>query len=207
MGRNPAFAALDLPATGKMRSLFPQPKMVNLLLLVLAGGVALSAFLAFDRLASDNLPPEASDSKEPYPFSLTPEFPVPNPEDRDRLRAIVAEFLDSPAWKSALDDPTDWNFTDVATLTYHGKRNGVYANVAFGTSASIPGPLAFVRCGRSETWTHHSGNEFRFIGLHVQLLDGRPSPSHLLPLNQRGEIPLSKEVQAYLSGFRPCNQG
>ena len=187
-----------------MRYLISYIRVSNLLLLALAGGVAFLTFVAVGRVFPGEYIPESPDADEPYPFSLTPEFPVASAEDEAALRAAVNAFLTDTEWSETYKGSEDWDFRDVAVLTIVGGRVGVYGDVAFPAPVSRDGSLTFIRCGRAETWQREGGPPFRLGGLHVRLMDGDAFPWQVLPLDVRGEMPGIEEIRRYVIGFEPC---
>ena len=143
--------------------------------------------------------------EEVYPFSLTPELPVANESDEAALRTIAAAFLAAPEWADVASHPGAWNFADVAVLTRNGIRAGVYGDVAFAEPVSLPGPVAFVRCGAVEGWEREEGPPFHLGGLRIWLLDGEDGPYNVLPLNADGELPTLREVEAYTGRTAACD--
>ena len=137
--------AHGLPGPGAMRYLISYIRVSNLLLLALAGGVAFLTFVAVGRVFPGEYIPESPDADEPYPFSLTPEFPVDSAEDEAALRAAVKAFLTDTEWSETYKGSEDWDFRDVAVLTIIGGRVGVYGEVVLPAPESRDGPLAFTR--------------------------------------------------------------
>ena len=187
-----------------MKRLKPYIRVSNFFLLALAGGVAFLIFVAVGRIFPSVYTPESPDSNEPYPFSLTPEFPVASSGDEAALRAASVAFLGSPEWNGPGVLISGWEFADVAALTRNGQRVGVYGDVAFPSPVTLAGEMTFIRCGQNETWRREGGPPFRMGGLHVRLLDGEDGPWFVLPLNADGEMPSLRDVAEYTGSANPC---
>ena len=183
------------------RCLFWSANFRNVLLFVLAVGIASLVFLTVGKIYGS---PDTPMKGEKYPFSSTPEFPVAGETDEEGLRSAVTAFLQSPEWGEVHAQPEGWQFADLASLTLGGARVGVYGDVVFHSPILAPAPSTFIRCGLVESWWREKEPLFYVGGLRIWLLDGDSLPHHVLPLNSEMEIPRYEELLEFNNGVRGC---
>ncbi len=116
---------------------------------------------------------------------------------------MASEFLSGPDWGNVSSYP-GWEFEGIDVLTLGGQRIGIHAKVIFGETISMPGTLAFVRCGSAETWKRKGPRTIAMRGVLVQLMDGDTRPWQVLPLDGDGRVPSAEDMRSYVTGFEPC---
>ena len=114
----------------------------------------------------------------PYPFALTPELPRVTEQDRNTLK-VVASVVGAAGYLNG-----------VGVLTHGGTRSGAYGHMVFDSPVYPPGELTFVACEAPVEIPDFE--EIR--GLYVAVLDGHPTPLHLLPLDNTGELPSAHDL-------------